>query len=389
MTTERLRSNIQGPLFARRTPRGERRGAILMLIAFLLPVFVIVASFAINIAWVQLVRTELRTATDAAARAGAKVLSLEQNIDDARAAAADAASRNLVAGQPLQLANNDIVFGSSQQVGDSGRFYFTPGGTPTNSLQVRGRRTSGSPSGPVDLFFSGVLGVNHFEPTHAAHSAMLDRDISLVIDRSGSMGLKVYDAFEGNGQNCGPMHPDSRFVALAGALDIFLDELDLTYPNEQVALVSYSSSSGIDCGDYYLYYNMTQTHQGLTMNYNAVRAEVDEIVERGVRGGTAVGRGLRTGIQALDHARPLATKTIVLMTDGRHNTSTSPVTVAYEAEAANIVVHTVTFSSGADQALMQQVAGITGGRHFHADTAADLGNVFREIARTLPVMLTE
>lgn len=387
----RRRPNHLAPRLRRRAPR---RGAILILVAFLLPIFVIISAFAINVAWMQLARTELRTATDAAARAGAKVLSLEQNVDDARVAAIDAAARNNVVGQPLQLDPGDIVFGSSTQIGSTGRFLFTPGGNPTNSLRVLGRRTNGSPSGPVSLFLSGVAGVPYFEPEQSSHAAMLDRDISLVIDRSGSMGLSVSSFASGNGQNCGPMAPNTRFVALAQAIDAFTGELELTYPEERVALVSYSSTSSTWCqdedGDWYkLSYYISQKHNDLTDDYSIVHDEVDTMVQRGIRGGTAIGRGLRTGIQALDNARPLATKTIVLMTDGVHNTDVSPVTVAYEAAAADILVHTVTFSNGANQAMMQQVASITGGKHFHADTAGDLASVFREIARTLPVMITQ
>jgi len=45
---------------------GQRRGGMLVLIAVTLPLVIIMASFAVNVAWMQLVRTELRTATDAA-----------------------------------------------------------------------------------------------------------------------------------------------------------------------------------------------------------------------------------------------------------------------------------------------------------------------------------
>src|SRR3954462_7889286 len=99
----------------------NRRGAMLVLIALCLPVCLIMAAFAINVAWMQLVRTELRTSTDAAARAGAKELSLAQSTSVARTAAKDAAKRNLVAGAPLLLADNDIEFGNSTQPNDTSR----------------------------------------------------------------------------------------------------------------------------------------------------------------------------------------------------------------------------------------------------------------------------
>ncbi len=38
---------------------------------------------------------------------------------------------------------------------------------------------------------------------------------------------------------------------------------------------------------------------------------------------------------------------------------------------------------------MRRVAVKTGGESFHADSTADLSEVFRTIARTLPVLLTE
>ena len=89
---------------SRKLPRPARRGAMLVLIAICLPLCVIMAAFAVDVAWMQLVRTELRTATDAAARAGAKELSLSQDTAAARDRAKQAARRNKVAGEPLQLA---------------------------------------------------------------------------------------------------------------------------------------------------------------------------------------------------------------------------------------------------------------------------------------------
>ena len=60
-----------------------------------------------------------------------------------------------------------------------------------------------------------------------------------------------------------------------------------------------------------------------------------------------------------------------------------------DADAANIRVHTITFSEGADQSLMQQVADKAGGNHYHAPTAEKLSEIFVEIARTLPIVVTE
>lgn len=377
---------------ARQLPTTQRRGAMLVLVAVVLPVLVLLMAFAIDVAWMQLVNTELRTATDAAARAGAKVLSTSQNEDTARAAAIDAARRNLVAGEPMQLADSDIQFGLSSQPNSSGRFVFTPANSGVlNAVRVDGRRTSGSVAGPVDLFFARVLGIDTFQPVQQAISTILDRDICLVIDRSGSMGLDLSDQGDRNGQNCGPLDNNTRFAALNTAIADFLDELDRTFPEEQVALASYSSEYRKRCRRWRLDFETADIREQLTHDYSAVRDQMDVFMQRGIGGSTAIGEGLRQGIVALtdSNARPFAVKTIVLMTDGLHNLGVEPTTVAREAAALDITVHTISFGTGADQTRMQQVANITGGQHYHADTATDLSAVFREIARTLPVLLTE
>src|SRR5262245_19858624 len=169
-------------LHYRKSRRSNRRGAMLVFIAVCLPLLIIMAAFAIDVAWMQLARTELRTATDSAARAGAKELSLKQDATAARTKAKEAAKRNYVAGQPLVLSDADIQIGKSVQVG-TGRFSFTNGGAKPNGVRVYGKRTSDSKSGPVDLIFSKVLGVENFQPIEVAGSTQLDRDICLVVDR--------------------------------------------------------------------------------------------------------------------------------------------------------------------------------------------------------------
>ncbi len=373
----------------RRTDRG---GAILVLVAIVLPVLAIMAAFAIDVAWMQLVNTELRTATDSAARAGAKTLSLSQNQATARAAAIDAASRNRVAGAPMQIAASDVQFGISSRPNETDRFQFTPATAGLiNAIKVDGHRTLGSAGGPVNLFFARLLGVDHFEPQQSATSTILERDICLVIDRSGSMGLDLSVVGDRNGQNCGPLDANTRFAALDAAIVAFLQELELTFPKEQVALASYSSDFSRGCSGGNLDFSVADVRQPLTQNYALVRNEMNEFMTRGIGGRTAIGEGLGQGIAAItsNRARPFAVKTIVLMTDGLHNTGVEPATVADDAAAQNITVHTISFSAGADQTRMRQVAQITGGQHFHADTAGDLSQVFREIARTLPVLLTE
>jgi Mg-chelatase subunit ChlD len=347
------------------------------------------AAFAVNVAWMQLVRTELRTSTDAAARAGAKELSLAQSIPAARTAAKDAAKRNLVAGAPLLLADSDIEFGNSSQPTATSRFVFTPGGKLPNAVRVHGTRTKGSLSGPVDMMLAKVFSVRQFEPEESATSTQLDRDICLVVDRSGSMmwTLDAGSQLPPGAPDCGPPDPTrSRWGALNIALESFLQELDKTAQDERVGMASYSSDTN-ECG---FTYKISQIDSNLVGNYDTIRKVMKNLSSRPVKGRTAISAGIDEGIKVLTgkKARPFAVKTMVLMTDGIHNLGPEPVLSAQNAAKKDIVIHTITFSADADIKRMEDVAAATGGRHFHAPTAADLSRIFKEIASTLPVMLT-
>jgi Mg-chelatase subunit ChlD len=363
---------------------------MLVLIAFCLPLCIIMAAFAVDVAWMQLVRTELRTATDSAARAGAKELSLAQDETAARTRAKQAAARNQVAGSPLQLADQDIVIGSSKQTNSTSRFNFAANSAKPNAVRVFGRRTNGSLSGPVDLMFAGVLGVDDFEPEHVAASTQLDRDICLVVDRSGSMmwTLSGGSNLPKGSSDCGKPHPTlSRWGALATAVEAFLQELDKTKQQENLGMASYSSNK-TECGNTY---KISTLDADLSSSYKPVRDKMASLSSKPVKGNTAISAGIDEGIKVLTgkKTRPFAVKTMVLMTDGIHNTGPEPVLSARVAAQNDITIHTVTFSDDADIKRMKDVAAATGGLHFHADDQAELVKVFREIAATLPVMLTE
>src|SRR5690606_13596066 len=120
----------------------------------------------------------------------------------------------------------------------------------------------------------------------------------------------------GNGQRCGPLESDTRFAALDRAIEGFLEELDLTFPNEQVALASYSSNFSLGCGrNHNLNFPIADIREHLTHDYNAIRGEMNEFMVKGIGGNTAIGEGLRKGIEAITgpKSRPFAAKTIVLM----------------------------------------------------------------------------
>lgn len=405
-----------------------RRGAVLGLMAILLPVLAILAAFCVNLAQIQLTRTELMVATDAAARAGGRTFSELQTVEAAKTAAVNVAAMNMVDGEPLQLrpddGSNEIEFGTTVQPGGvNGRYFFekiptsqvASGTILASAVRVHGRRDPGSLSGPVPLVIPGLLDATEFSTMQQSVAMQVDRDISLVLDRSGSMAEVQYNWGSNNPYTWGPInaaigngmlfiwngsvylspgvslqdynrwawedyfgmgpYPTSPWEDLVEAVEAFLNVLEDTSQEEQVSVSSYASSATLDCY--------------LEKNFQIVRNTVSGLKTGGM---TAIGRGMQEGILTLldAAARPYAAKTMVVMTDGIHNTGISPVAVASSLMSSyNLTIHTVTFGSGADQALMQQVATIGGGKHYHAANGEELVAIFEEIANNLPTILTQ
>jgi hypothetical protein len=407
-----------------------RRGNIMALSALLLPVLFLLSAFAINIAYMQLTRTELMVATDAAARAGGRAFSELQDLDWAKGAATATAALNHVAGRPLRLrladSDNEIEFGLAAPAQNGfGRFAFTKiptqavraGSQVANSIRVTGRRKADSTTGSVPLPFPnfGLPAVWNVE--QQAVATQVDRDIALVLDRSGSMSWKTYDWPRGVSPwgntvyaaavDAGLMYrhrgnyylasgvdtyayqdwawqeyfglgtpPTSSWEDLRAAANSFLQVLDETDQQEFVSVASYASTASLD--------------QQLTADYGQVINAIDRLSPSGA---TAIGLGMQSAITSLYNegfARPFAAKTIIVMTDGIHNTGIDPVRVARELVAThNVTIHTVTFSAAADQARMRAVADIAGGTHYHADSGAELTSVFEALARNLPTLVTQ
>ncbi len=166
-----------------------------------------------------------------------------------------------------------------------------------------------------------------------------------------------------------------RSRILKAGVSIFLSVLEATPSDERVSLATYSTTATRDVK--------------MTSNLNDIRRKVDRISADGY---TAIGQGLQIGTDSLEFdgkSRPFAEKTIVLMTDGIENRTPWVLSIVPEAEQREHTIHTITFGSGADQSLMREVAERTGGTHRHADDGADLVEAFREIARTLAVVMIE
>ena len=326
----------------------------MILVTILLVAFFATAAFSVDVSRMHLTNAELRAATDAAAKAAVTKLALTRDIAAARLAAIQVAAANSVAGKPLILESQDIVFGRVQ-LQANGPLLFVPGSMPYGAAQVRGRKLSSSPSGNVALVFGGLLGKSAYDTEITATAARLDRDVCLVLDRSGSMeGQKLAD--------------------LKSGAVIFLNTLGTSSQPQLVGLASYSTDSTLD--------------QSLTSDRALVQQKVNDM---NADGWTNIGAGINTGRAILDGGRDprFVEKVMVLMTDGIHNQATSPEDAAAAAKQSNMVIHTLTFGADADQDRMRAIADLTGGTFHHAPDADALMQAFEDIARTIRTSLTQ
>jgi Mg-chelatase subunit ChlD len=332
----------------------RRKGAMLVLICVMIFAFLATVAFSVDIAYMHLVRAELRTATDAAAKAAAEALSRTQDIDEAVAQGQRVAAANLVAGEPLQLARTDFSFGRSEQQPD-GKFLFATSGVPLNSVRVAGDKTNASLSGGVTLFFGRMMGVTSFEPRESSAATYIERDIGLVVDRSGSMfGQKFRDLQE--------------------AVRIFIATLEANPTEERVGLASYSTFASEDVP--------------LTKDLSEINRAMTGMPVTGL---TSISRGIIAGegVMATGRSRDFVERTLIVMTDGQHNRGQEPRIPARRLADDGIKIFTITFGRNADQARMREIASIGGGKHFHANNGTQLKAVFREIAVTLNTIVTE
>lgn len=224
-------------------------------------------------------------------------------------------------------------------------------------------RDRASADGSVGLFFARMFSTTEFEPVMDATAAANVRDVALVLDISSSMAAS-----------------DGRITllqALQFAVGAFIDEINVSSPSTQLSLTSYATTA--------------TKRINLTDDFDLIRSTTNSFFAAGL---TAIGDGLNVGSDSLvfdPNARTFAAKTNVLMTDGNHNTGPSPLTTVARAVSRGQQVPTISFGAGADQALMRRVAAAAGqgSMHIHANQAADLTDAFREIARSLSVVLVD
>ena len=394
--------SITRTLPAPRRLQQQRRGAVLVLFGLLIIVIFAMVAFAVDVAYMQLVRAELRAATDAAAKAGALELRLTDGDGAAaRAAAIAAAAKNNVGGKPLTLNGSEITLGRSVYSGD-GTYQFVANQTPYTSMRINSNLTPSSAMGSVRLFFGNMLGAPSFNPQQIATASQLQQEIVLCLDRSHSMTFDMsgvdwsYPPSQAKLKNPITGDPDpklSRWAALDRAVDTFISILSSQRTQPRVGLVTWGSDIGKNTVEYLLT-GLTEVavsrDVAMTTNYSQITKAIDKRSNNPILGGTNMAAGLDEAIEVLTEPgiSTLANRIIVLMTDGDWNQGRDPILSANDAAAAGVIIHTIGMLND-DQATLQQIARITGGEYIYAASDAELEEAFKKIARMLPVALTE
>jgi Ca-activated chloride channel homolog len=203
---------------------------------------------------------------------------------------------------------------------------------------------------------------------HVSYSAPVNRgSIMLVTDHSGSMAAN-------------DVQP-SRLQAAQRAANTFIDQL----PSKvQVGVVAFSDSP--------------DAVQAPSTNHAAARAIIDA---QSASGATDTGDALQLALQLLrggDPKHPPAA--IVLLSDGSANRGVDVTTVARQAAKDKIPISTVALGTpdGAlpspdpfsgpvavppDPQLMQQIAELSGGRSFNAQSAGQLSSIYKQLGQRL------
>ncbi|MBK8270942.1 MAG: hypothetical protein IPK83_22600, partial [Planctomycetes bacterium] len=174
--------------------RYARRGAVVVWTAISAVTMIGFAALAIDVGYMYAVRGELQRTADAAAMAAASQLTIGNTPADRRANALVTAqllsAKNESDRRPVEITVNDVAFGSYTHSLSTGKYTFVPdnSGSPS-AVRVTARRPD------VGLLFSRIFGFTTTDISARATAVLLPRDISIVIDLSGSMKHDSYLRF--------------------------------------------------------------------------------------------------------------------------------------------------------------------------------------------------
>ena len=202
----------------------------------------------------------------------------------------------------------------------------------------------------------------------------------------------VYPGDESDDCLLSPPHSSaSRWASLETAIQQFLTTLNNSVRPPKVGVVTWASFLDESTYEYSLTGETVPAvvrDVPIGRNYDLIYSSISNRGNSRMLGGTNIAAGIDEAVFMLTGLNTPSKKTIILMTDGLQTEGRPAIDAANDANAAGVVVHVVTFLGG-DQSAMAEVARVTGGRHIHAASNAELTAAFDELARLLPVALVD
>jgi len=172
-----------------------------------------------------------------------------------------------------------------------------------------------------------------------------------VIDRSGSM------------------NDYGKMAAARNAADLFVNFFET---GDHIGVVSFSEFATTD----FSLTEISNTSNAKAGASNAIRSLL-------AGGSTAIGRGLQAAANQLaSHSDEGDHQVIVLLSDGQEVENSDPLGVA-RSLPEEIDVYTIALGLDADQALLRQIASVTGGKFLFSPSAGELQKLYTEIV--LPI----
>ena len=195
-------------------------------------------------------------------------------------------------------------------------------------------------------------------------------DIAMILDVSGSM--RSVD-FEPN-----------RLEVARKTIDDFIAER----AGDRISLIVFAGTA--------------YTRIPLTLDHNIVRESLGEVTLDSVsEDGTAIGMAISVGLNRLKKSDAVS-RVMILVTDGDNNAGViDPLTASKLAQEMGIRVYTIgvgsdttiipyrsfgqtqyqTYEGGLDEALLMEIAGLTGGLYFRAMDTGALSRIFETISQ--------
>jgi len=140
----------------------------------------------------------------------------------------------------------------------------------------------------------------------------------------------------------------------------------------------------------------------MTLDYDVLKKQIEDVDGMYIEGGTAIGTGLGISVVNL-RSDSLKSKVIILLTDGSNNSGDiSPLKAAELAKTKNICVYTIGVGTNGvaptpvvtpvgiryenmpveiDEVTLNEIADVTGGKYFRATDKKGLSEIYTEIDR--------